>query len=90
MASSGGQPGNKNATKNKPITEVLNRVLLANDGAKLRKFAESLVDRAIEKDTAAAREVLDRVEGKVAQALEHSGPEGGDIQTSITVKFGSG
>lgn len=90
MAERGGQPGNKNATKNKPLTEAIQRALLANDGEKLRKLTDALVDRAIGGDTMAAREVLDRVEGKVAQALEHSGPDGGDIPTSLTVRFGSG
>lgn len=87
----GGAPlGNKNATKNRPIAEVLQRVLLANDSEKLRKFAESLVDRAIAKDTAAAKEILDRIDGKVLQAIEHSGPDGGPIDQSLTVKFGHG
>lgn len=88
MAERGGQPGNKNATKNRPITEALNRALLANDGEKLRKLADALVDRAIEKDTAAAKEILDRTEGKVTQGLEHSGPDGAPM--SLNVRFGNG
>ena len=68
--------GNKNATKNKPIAEAIQRVLLAKDGKKLRALAEALVDRAIKSDTRAACEVADRVEGKVTQPLEGSGPEG--------------
>ena len=70
MAARGGQPGNKNATKNRPITEAISRVLLANDGKKLRALAESLVDRAIESDTRAAVEVNDRIEGKVTQPID--------------------
>jgi hypothetical protein len=87
----GGAPlGNKNATKNKPLTEAIQRALLAEDGKKLRALADALVDRAIEKDTQAAREVLDRVEGKVAQALEHSGPGGEPVEAIINVRFGDG
>ena len=73
----GGAPiGNKNATKNRPITEAITRALLANDGAKLRKLDEALVDRAIESDTRAAIEVNDRIEGKVTQPIAGTGDDG--------------
>lgn len=36
------------------------------------------------------REFGDRMEGKPAQGLELSGPDGGPQEHSITVKFGSG
>ena len=73
----GGAPkGNKNAVKNRPITSAITRALLANDGEKLRKLAESLIDRAIESDTRAAIEVNDRIEGKVTQPIEGPGADG--------------
>ena len=78
MAKRGAQPGNKNATKNRPITEAINRALLANNGTKLRKLAESLVDRAILESDRAAAEVMDRIEGKVPQSV--TGPDGGPVQ----------
>lgn len=70
MAGRGAPLGNKNATKNRPITEAMHRALLAEDGKKLRALADALIDRAISESDAAAREVLERVEGKVAQALQ--------------------
>ena len=70
--------GNKNAVKNRPITEAITRALLAGNGAKLRALAESLVDRAIAESDRAATEVIDRVEGKVPQAI--TGPDGGPLQ----------
>ena len=76
MAKPGAPIGNKNATKNRPITEAISRVLLANDGAKLRALAESLVARAIESDTRAAVEVNDRIEGKVTQPIAGTGDDG--------------
>ena len=76
MAAKGGQPGNKNAVKNRPITEAITRALLANDGKKLRELAEALVNRAIENDTRAAIEVNDRVEGKVTQPIAGTGEDG--------------
>ena len=76
MASKGGQPGNKNAVKNRPISDAISRALLANDGEKLRALAESLVARAIKDDTRAAIEVNDRIEGKVTQPIEGPGADG--------------
>ena len=73
MASSGGQPGNKNASKNRPLTDAIRRVLLAEDGKKLRQLAEALVDRAIMQSDTAAKEILERSDGKVPQDIEHSG-----------------
>lgn len=78
MASRGGQPGNANAVKNRPITEVMRRALLANDGVKLRQLADAIIDRAIAESDRAATEVLDRIEGKVPQAI--TGPDGGPLQ----------
>jgi len=73
----GGAPiGNKNATKNRPITEALRRVLLAEDGKKLRELTEAIVKRSIESSDAAAREILERIEGKVPQQVDHGNADG--------------
>lgn len=77
MAERGGQPGNKNATKAKPWSEAINRVLLANDGEKMRKLAEKIVEKALDGDVPALREIGDRVEGKPAQAI--TGADGGPL-----------
>lgn len=69
--------GNKNAVKNRPWSEALNRALLAEDGKKLRALAEKLIDKALEGDVPALKEVGDRIDGKAMQAIEASGPEGG-------------
>ena len=66
--------------KLRPITAAMTRALLANDAVKLRQLAESLIDRAIESDTRAAVEVLDRTEGKVPQ------PISGDLDLNVTVE----
>lgn len=73
MAERGAPPGNKNASKNRPITDAIRRALLADDGKKARELAEALVKRAIEQSDTAAKEVLERVDGKVSQDVEHSG-----------------
>lgn len=78
MAESGGQPGNKNATKNKVWIAALNRAVVQDDGKKLRAAAEKLLDLAVEGDVGALRELGDRLDGKVAQAI--TGADGGAIQ----------
>lgn len=70
--------GNKNAVKNKPWSDAINRALLAENGRKLRLLADKLIERALEGDIPALKEVGDRMEGKAAQAL--CGPDGGAIQ----------
>jgi len=64
--------GNKNGTKNRPWAEAVNRALLAEDGKKLRALADKLIDKALEGDVAALKEIGDRVDGKPMQAIEGS------------------
>lgn len=73
MPGPGAPEGNKNAVKNRPWAEAINRALLAEDGKKLRAIAEKIIDKALEGDVAALKEIGDRMDGKAAQALEHSG-----------------
>ena len=73
--------GNQNGVKNRPFSDAINRALLANNGKRLRAIAERLVKQA-EKgafDIAVIREVLDRVEGKTRQQIEHTGLNDGPI-----------
>lgn len=72
--------GNTNGTKNRPWAEAINRALLAEDGKKLRALADKIIDRALEGDVSALKEVGDRVDGKPAQELQHSG----DVHVSIS------
>ena len=81
----GAPVGNKNATKNRPITDALRRVLLAEDGKKLRELTEAIVKRSIESSDSAAKEILDRIEGKVPQQLDHGNADG----QPFVVKFES-
>lgn len=84
----GGAPvGNKNATKNKAWEEALRRALLAEDGKKLRDIADKLIEKALEGDVSALREIGDRIDGKPTQALEHSG--GLEVSHSLAGILGS-
>ena len=52
----------------------------------LRLLARKLVDRAMDGDIAALKEIGDRMDGKPAQALEHSGP-GGEPLRPVEVRI---
>lgn len=84
MAERGAPEGNKNATKNRPWAEAINRVLLAEDGKKMRALAEKLVEKALEGDVTALKEVGDRSDGKPAQAIV--GADGGPLIVEV-VRF---
>lgn len=78
----GGAPiGNQNAKKNKPWADALNRALLAEDGRKLRALADKLVDRALEGDVTALKEIGDRIDGKPAQIIQ------GDADNPLAVEL---
>lgn len=70
---SGAQPGNQNAAKGKEFRQALKRVLarrFESVSKGLEKIAEVLVDAAVDsKEPWAAKEVMDRFDGKPAQAI---------------------
>ena len=65
--------GNKNAVKNRPWSEAINRALLADDGKRLRGIAEKIVTLAEGGDVQALKEIGDRLDGKPAQQVQLSG-----------------
>ena len=73
--------------KKQCLTHLLRRSLsgLGPDG-KPRKaaLAKKVADLALQGKPWAVQLVWERIDGKVPQALEHSGPEGGSIPISIT------
>lgn len=68
-----GVKGKSGKYKDKPWTDALRLALNEKDKAtglkKLRRMADAMVERAIEGDTTAAKEIGDRLEGKPAQAI---------------------
>lgn len=69
MADSGGQPGNTNATKNKPWTEAIAKFMTQNP-EKRDKIIAKLYAKAEEGDLASIKEIFDRTEGKTPQAID--------------------
>ena len=72
MATSGGQPGNNNAGKNKPFWRALDRAIVQDDGKRIREAAEKLLDLASRGEQWAVKELADRLDGKAAQSIELS------------------
>ena len=66
-----GQSGNKGGRKDKPFRDALMLAINEADGdrTKLRSVAEALVNKAIEGDVPALKEVADRIDGKVPQGV---------------------
>lgn len=85
MATSGGQPGNKNASKNKVWIEALNRAIAQDDGVRLRAAAEKLLDLATEGNVPALKELGDRLDGKAVQQLNLADADG----EKLVLKFES-
>ena len=62
-----GNPGGRQ--KDKPFRDALRMELADADGKALRRIAASLIDAAEAGNTLAIREIADRIDGKVPQAV---------------------
>jgi hypothetical protein len=84
VAESGGQPGNKNNTKGKPISDAFRRALTGEVNAdRLAKLIEKYVVKAEDGDFPVFKEIIDRLEGKAAQTVQGTG-EQGEIILKVT------
>jgi hypothetical protein len=80
--------GNQNAAKAKiwhaAIMRALERRKPANERIQaIDELADKLLDLVATGDLAALKEFGDRMDGKPAQALEHSGPGGEELRLII-------
>ena len=82
----GGQPGNKNGTKNKPFLDAL-RKSIAQNPQKLRNAADKVLDKAEEGEPWAVNFLADRTDGKAVQATTFEDGEGNNVTTSLEVRF---
>jgi hypothetical protein len=82
--SRGGQPNNQNAKKGKLFYNELRKALVQQDQINLRRIADKLVEKAIDGEPWAVKEIMDRVDGKAIQATEISGTDGEDLKMVVT------
>jgi hypothetical protein len=81
----GGAPkGNDNAKKGKLFYNELRKALVQQDQINLRRIADKLVEKAIDGEPWAVKEIMDRVDGKAIQATEISGADGDDLKLVVT------
>ncbi len=87
----GAPSGNSNAAKAKRWADAIHYVLAEAEREdtprKLRDIARVLIDKAVEGDLAAIKEVGDRLDGKPAQAIVGDASQD-PVQTSVRVLFG--
>ena len=65
--------GNDNASRGLPWRRALDRALAQDDGKKLRRAAEQLLDLAAAGEAWAVKELGDRLDGKAAQQVTVAG-----------------
>src|SRR5512139_3956208 len=86
-----GQSGNPSGSASvRPFMAALKRAILADDGKRIRKAAEALLDKAAEGEPWAIDMLANRTDGKPIQMTEISGPDGGPMQTGLMVRFVTG
>jgi len=74
--------GNDNATKNRLFRETLDRAIKQDSGKRVRACTEKLLDLAAEGEPWAVQMVADRLDGKAAQQVIHTG----DAENPVTVQ----
>lgn len=75
----GAPKGNQNAKRAAVFRKAIERALEGRTGS-LDRIVGELIGKAEAGDLAAIREIADRLDGKPAQALEHTGADGEPIQ----------
>ncbi len=82
---SGAQPGNKNATKNKPWSDAIRKAII--QGKSLDTIAKKLIAKAVAGDLLAIKEIGDRLEGRPQQSIV--GADDGPLTIQIIKYAGS-
>jgi len=80
--------GNTHSSKNnRLVTDTLKRVLIQNDGLRIRAIIEAFVTKAEDGDMTAIKEIFDRMEGKALVTQEIITPDGSLFPLGFTVNF---
>jgi hypothetical protein len=77
------QKGNQYGKKSLVWQSTLNRAIAQDDGERLRKAAEKLLDLAAAGEQWAVKEIADRLDGKSSQRVEITG----DAENPLSVAF---
>lgn len=77
--------GNKNGAKSRMFEQALHRCIAQDDGKRIRKAAETLLDKASEGEIWAIQMLADRLDGKPSQQIVGGG-EGGEFEITKIVR----
>ena len=84
----GAPVGNNNAAKARVWTAAIERALAKRSKVEQKEMlddlADKLIDKCLEADLAALKEIGDRLEGKPVQSI--AGPDGGPIPVKFVVE----
>ena len=84
----GAPEGNNNSSRdNRLWRNTINRAIKQGDADRLRRIAETLLQKAEEGEAWAIKELGDRLDGKALQGHEVTGTDGGPIENKWTVTF---
>jgi len=86
MADSGAPAGNQNASKGRIWREAIRKAVLRDNPPKIHALADKIVEKALDGDVAAMKEIGDRLDGKSTQAIDYTG-NGSMIPSGIQVVF---
>jgi hypothetical protein len=68
--------GNQNAAKSRLFEQTLKRAITQDDGVRLRRAAETLLDKAADGESWAMQMLADRLDGKPSQQIIGAGEDG--------------
>ena len=69
--------------REKPVRDLLRLAALSSGGRRLRVIVEQLLCKAEAGDLQAIKEVMDRLDGRPAQAQVHSDADGGPLRVIL-------
>jgi len=75
--------GNQNAAKSRLFEQTLKRAIAQDDGARLRKAAEQVLDKAAQGEPWAIGMLADRLDGRPSQQIVGAGEEGEHLFSEI-------
>jgi len=86
-----GESGNpKGRPKGTSIQAIIRRIVSENEGEIAEALVKSAIKNALKGDYRFWKEILDRVDGKVPEALEHTGADGQPLTVVINRPGGKG
>lgn len=82
-----GNPGGRPKKLTRPLEKLLDEKVPGKSVTYAEEFAAKVLDRALKRSDFMAKEIFERIEGKVPQAI--TGADGGPVQFQVNVMYGA-